>query len=224
MNENLHRLIASIEKITEGDSNRLRSSIRKFEKQNIISRKTTWFKPPCYSCPQSVSDFNPEVLRELVMHLQPNELCWACNKHDEMKKQHPEHFMYIFDTKRKTNIYTERSVKKYLGYDLEDIRRMGDQMLDQVICQKLRDTLAEARYEALANDNVAHFSYKIKDKDGCYRYIFGLAIPKKDGAGNMLTELKKALDPHDAFRACEFFYEVSQDHVPSWFQVSDITE
>jgi PAS domain S-box-containing protein len=115
----------------------------------------------------------------------------------------PNH-LFIFDLKEHRNLFANRGMVELLGYDAEQIREMGSNLLDTVVhpddIALVRDF--QVRIRTMADGEIAELQYRVKNADGSWRWLHNRStVFSRDPDGSARSELGMVEDITEKKRA-----------------------
>jgi PAS domain S-box-containing protein len=173
----------------------------------------------------AISNQAPEVKHtSMGNHEQPpNDPTGASRPADERAPALPEgeHFLqrltetapsviYVYDLAANRNIYANRRLAEMLGYTVDEIQAMGERFLPGVIHPDDWATTPAhiVRLLALADHEVLEREYRLRHKDGGWRWVFGREMVFARGADGRPTQvLGSVIDVTERRRAEEALRE-----------------
>ncbi|HEY0679489.1 MAG TPA: PAS domain-containing protein [Chitinophagaceae bacterium] len=108
--------------------------------------------------------------------------------------------IYVFDVNERKDIYINKTVQEFLGYTREDVNEMANTMLTSLVHPE--DLPLIARYEenfgSIADGEIRSVRYRIKNKQGEYRWLRTYeSVFKRDAEGKVVQKIGIGIDVHN---------------------------
>lgn len=139
--------------------------------------------------------------------------------------------IYIYDLKKRTNIYVNREVYRGLGYSENEIREMGDKVLVNLIHPEDHERYLEETepvYPLLADGKVNKLEFRLCDKKGEWHWFYGREmVYKRDEEGNpeqifgLMTDITDLKRIERELRGSEEKYRSMVDRISDGFIALD---
>ena len=100
--------------------------------------------------------------------------------------------VYVFDLVRFKGIYSNNNLHAVIGYDQEELNRMGKDVYQKIIHPEDIPVLLEnnALINGLQDREIRTFKYRIKGKDGTYHWVRNYeSVFKRDESGNATQKI-----------------------------------
>jgi PAS domain S-box-containing protein len=114
--------------------------------------------------------------------------------------------LYVFDLQERRNVYINRNVSLQVGYEEQDILALGDGVIAALMHPDDHPRFEEhlRAVASLADGESASFEYRLRHRDGTYRWFSSLVAPfRRDEGGRVREVLGIATDITERKRAEE---------------------
>jgi PAS domain S-box-containing protein len=160
----------------------------------------------------SQTDQMIELIKEIDLFLTEGETT-AANLYIQLLKERIDdhsHFIekitntspgiiYVYDVINNKEIYTNKTITEFLGFDPEDITSMGDKFVETLIYPGDLATLRqyEEEFKTTKDGEVRSFRYRIKNNKGEYRWLRTYeTVFKRNADGEISEKIGIAIDVH----------------------------
>ena len=102
------------------------------------------------------------------------------------------HIWYVFDLMEQRNVYANREIAELLGFDANEIREMGASLMPTIIHpDDLPQVIARfSELTSLADGEVSRFEFRVRRKDGAYRWLETHEVPfARDNATELVQQM-----------------------------------
>lgn len=105
--------------------------------------------------------------------------------------------IYIFDVAEQRNVYSNRNIAKLIGYSAEEVMELGGRLVTELMYpdDRARFALHVAALQTRPQDETAVFVYRMRHKDGAWRWIESHdTVFRRNAAGQTTQLLGVAMD------------------------------
>jgi rsbT co-antagonist protein RsbR len=181
----------------------------------------------------TTSSNNPDVKRLQQENQQLREqietMSVRLEHHERILNRLPQ-LVYVFDVVAQSNVSANREMAEMLGYSADEIRKMGANMLPQVIHPDDMTNIIPAHFARLArasDDDVIDVEYRMRDSNGNWRWVLSRdtvfaraedgSLWQSLGVVQDITERKKREDAmRENQQRLQFILEGSSDGAWDW--------
>ena len=114
----------------------------------------------------TISDVTAKIKAEMTLN--------ESRRFNEIILNNTPDIIYVYDIIKKINIYSNNGIMKVLGYTIEEMKQMGDKLVETLMYPDdfvIYSTKTTQRYQTADDGELIDHEYRMKHKDGSWHWL-----------------------------------------------------